>query len=114
MKYVALSLIAGWLAACGASSAQGKESCLLDFTSLDVFQDSSVQSFSLPLKSRNAHGPFVTRATLDGQSDGATLALTFRFKLDGVSLPYNIYAVLVVSGGEVLAWRDGATTCVTL
>jgi hypothetical protein len=111
MKYFALSLVAGWLAACGAASAQGKESCLLDFTSLDVFQDSSVQSFSLPLKSRNANGPFVTHATLDGLWDGMTLALTFRFKLNGVSLPYNIYAVLVVSGGDVLAWRDLTKAC---
>jgi hypothetical protein len=28
-----------------------------------------------------------------------------------VSLPYNIYAVLVVSGGEVLAWRDLTKAC---
>jgi hypothetical protein len=111
MKYVALSLLAGWLASCGAASAQGKGSCLPDFTSLDVFQDSTVQSFSLPLKSRNVNGPFVTHATLDGKWDGTALALTFQFKFDGVSIPYNIYAVLVVSGGEVLAWRDLTKAC---
>jgi hypothetical protein len=110
MKHVALLLLAGWLAAC-VSSAQGKESCLPDFTSLDIFQDASMQSFSLPLKSQNVSGPFVTRATLDGQWDGTALALTFQFRFDGVSLPYNIYALLVVSGNEVLAWQDLTKTC---
>jgi len=39
------------------------------------------------------------------------MELTFRFKFDGVSLPYNIYAVLVVSSDKVLAWYDLTKEC---
>jgi hypothetical protein len=111
VKIIALALLAGWLATGGAASARAEDSCLPDFTSLDVFQDASAPSFSLPLKSQNASGPFVTHATLDGRWDGTALALTFQFRFGGVSLPYDIFAVLVTSGRDVLAWNDLTNAC---
>jgi hypothetical protein len=111
MMMIRATLFAGAIAAATSYAAQAAESCLPDFTSLDVFQDASAPTFSHRLKSRNVKGPFLTRATLDGKSDDGTLNLTFRFKTDGVSLAYNIYAILVAAGPNLLLWRDLTNGC---
>jgi hypothetical protein len=111
MTKVAPILLSAYLLATAPVFARANDSCLPEFTSLDGFQEASASSFSLPLKSHNVSGPFVTHATLEGQWDGSALSLTFQFKVDGVSLPYNIFAVMIVSDKDVLAWHDLTNSC---
>jgi hypothetical protein len=91
-----------------------KESCFPEQTSLSAIETvvpGIARSFSHRLKSSNIDGIFLTQATLEGAFDGRHLNLGFRFEVDGVSLPYNIYAVLVASANDVLAWFDLTNGC---
>lgn len=55
-----------------------------------------------------------TEAQLSYASQGA-LSMTFKFedRFDGVSLPYNISAVLVIQNGVPLTWVDLTQNCRT-
>ncbi|HMN69543.1 MAG TPA: hypothetical protein PKC28_13465 [Bdellovibrionales bacterium] len=71
------------------------------------------------LKSVNMTGSFVTKVQMvAGYQGGAepTLALRFRFDpaFDGVSLAYNLYAVLVLADGQPAAWMDFTSGCTGL
>jgi hypothetical protein len=95
-------------------TAMATESCFPEWTSLDVietFNPKVPHSFSYRLKSTNTGGVFLTHATLEGRFDDQKLNLGFRFEIDGVSLPYNIYAVLVASASRVLGWFDLTSGC---
>jgi hypothetical protein len=90
------------------------ESCLPDWTSLDVIESISPglpSAFSLRLRSRNLSGDFLTQATLEAGFDGSILNLGFRFEMEGVSLPYNIYALLAAAPDAALAWHDLTNGC---
>jgi hypothetical protein len=90
------------------------ETCLPGFSSLDVIEvveTGSSHSFSHQLKAANRSGIFLSRATLNGEFEGQELKLSFHFDFDGVSLPYNIFALLVASETEVLAWHDFTRGC---
>lgn len=78
---------------------------------IETFNPGTAYSFSHRLKSANAGGEPWTNATLEGQFDGQKLNLGFRFEVDGVSLAYNIYAVLVASASSVLGWFDLTKAC---
>ena len=92
------------------------DTCFPPFTSLDVFQavNKDNPQFSHRLKSRNLQGLFVTRATLEGKLNERKLELAFHFRADGVSLPYNIFAVLVATDSQPLAWHDLTKGCTGL
>jgi hypothetical protein len=63
----------------------------------------------------NASGIFQTKALLEGIFDPTSgkLSLTNLFDetFDGVSLPYALYAVLVIADGQVVSWQDLTTGC---
>jgi hypothetical protein len=100
------------------AQAPSPASCLPDWTSLqsiqdiDVKQSSRLKSF---LSSQNASGKFQTKVIFESDysalSGQLTLTLQFDPDFTGVSLPYNLYSVLVVAGGQVLAWEDFTEQC---
>lgn len=98
-----------------ATPAFGQSSCLPDYTALQTIENVDAgASFARQLQSRNSNGYFQTRVRLEGEVDSnSQLGLMVRFDpaFEGVSLPYNLYSVLVVSEGEVLAWLDFTRDC---
>jgi len=70
--------------------------------------------FSHRLKTRIPQALFVTRATLEGKLNEQQLELAFHFRADGTRQPYSIFAVLVVAGGQPLAWHDLTKGCTGL
>jgi len=96
--------------------AYGQNSCLPDFTALQTMESldpASPSNFVRSLISQRADGYFSTRVRLEGEPSGGALQLRVRFDPDfeGVSLPYNLYAVLVVEDGRILAWHDYTQGC---
>lgn len=90
------------------------DSCLLEFTSLDVIekvQAGSARNFQHPLKSKNVNGIFETRVVLEGKFDGQLLNLTVRFPANGVSLPYNIYLLAAGTEKQMMSWQDLTSGC---
>lgn len=99
-----------------AAQAHGQSSCLPEYTALQTMESVQAgQAFVRPLISENAQGYFTTKVRLEGEvpAQGGGLKMRVRFDpaFDGVSLPYNLYAVLVVSGGQVLLWEDYTMDC---
>lgn len=95
-------------------------SCLPDFNSLQILQvidlaQAQTQTITYPLKSMNAHGLFETRAQLEMMVQAENWILDFKVLFDpkfgGVSLPYNVYALLVIQGGQVISWQDFTGGC---
>lgn len=90
------------------------DTCLPEFTALDVIETvnaGSARTFTHPLKSKNVGGIFLTRVVLTGEFDGQRLSLTVRFPADGVSLPYNVYLLVVGTEQDMLRWQDLTRGC---
>jgi hypothetical protein len=90
------------------------------YTALNVIEDVDPKeggSFVHPLVSENRTGLFETKVQLAGEirdgEESPVLDLTLRFDpaFQGVSLPYNLYTVLVISNGRVLNWLDFTNSC---
>jgi hypothetical protein len=111
-----LSLRAAIVAAALASLPARADTCFPPFTSLDVIQTVGKDNaqFSHRLKTRIPQALFVTRATLEGKLNEQQLELAFHFRADGTRQPYSIFAVLVVAGGQPLAWHDLTKGCTGL
>lgn len=122
---VLLLLLGSWSVA-----ASGQTSCMPEYTALNVAENVVPlfeRSFVHSLRSMNGAGDlFSTRVQLEGRvivheagvneagiGNEALLDLTVRFDpaFGGVSLPYNLYAILVISDGRVLAWLDFTNSC---
>lgn len=88
-------------------------SCLPDFVSLQATEKlSSPQQMVHSLKSSRGGVLFQTDAVMDSSYDGETLKLRVRFTdPTALSLPYNLYAVLVIVNGEVVSWQDLTGQC---
>ena len=100
-----------------AAHADGS-SCVPEFTSLQTLQMvdfSSGGSGVFPLKSENATGVFVSKARMSYTFAPSTHELRLRFHFDesfeGVSLPFNLYSVLVLHNGAVAGWYDFTHAC---
>lgn len=92
-------------------------SCLPEFNSLRAvadFSDGSVKQ-TFKLKSENINGLFESKVRLTATLDGDLGRLTMKFHWDesfgGVSLPYNLYSVLVLQSGQVVGWFDFSNEC---
>ncbi len=48
-----------------------------------------------------------------GETIGDAVKMSVRFdpKFDGVSLPYNLFAILIIRDGEAAAWWDFTSGC---
>ncbi len=120
LLYAALGLLPVLLMIC-PGEAQAFRSCLPDFTALTVVKSVGEEGegeFTQILSSENESGRFQTdvewvgNLTADPQS-GYQLNMKFRFSAfaPDLSLPANIYAVLVVFNGAPLAWWDFTEEC---
>jgi hypothetical protein len=91
--------------------AHGQTSCLPKFTALQTMETN--RSFSHFLISENSQGLFTTRVLLEGMVIGESLKMKFQFDplWEGVSLPYNLYAVMVIADGKPAAWFDFTRGC---
>lgn len=74
------------------------------------------QSFRYQLKEPRASGMADTRVHIQGQSDLKDphlirLTVGFDREFDGVSLPYSVYALLILRDGEVVMWWDFTHAC---
>lgn len=133
---VALLVLGSWSVA-----ASGQSSCMPEYTALNVVErvvPLLERSFVHSLRSMNGAGDmFSTRVQVEGRvsvsarpieagvgdvsvhlnqasvSSEASLDLTVQFDpaFGGVSLPYNLYAILVISDGRVLTWLDFTDSC---
>ncbi len=98
--------------------AQTVPSCLPAILSAQItvlVDTEQVQRFTFPLESENASGRFQTKAVMDANYDANTHLLTFTTHFDdsfkGVSLPFNLFSVLVIEAGEVVQWQDLTGQC---
>jgi hypothetical protein len=90
------------------------DTCFPPFTSLDVIQAVGKDNaqFSHRLKTRIPQALFVTRATLEGRlNEQQQLELAFQFRTGGTGQPYHLFAVLVATGSQPLAWHDLTKGC---
>ena len=99
-----------------AGVAHGQPSCLPDFTALQTIEvlKSTDHSFAYPLASKGPAGEFTTRVRAEGRMiDGKALSLRFLFDptFDGVSLPYNLFAVMVLVDGVAIGYHDFTNAC---
>ncbi len=55
----------------------------------------------------------MSRVLFEGKREpvNSRCGIYFDPEFDGVSLPYNLYAVLVIADGETLAWMDLTQGC---
>jgi hypothetical protein len=111
-------LLASFFALAFIPAASAEPSCLPEFNSLQVLQTMDLDasnSDTFLLKSENASGIFVSKARLSYVYDFASKEIKLRFHFDddfdGVSLPYNVYAYLILQNGEVAAWYDLTGSC---
>jgi hypothetical protein len=90
-------------------------SCLPDFNSLQLLETTTPgasQEFIKPLKSMNMNGLFQTKVqAVIRIAQDLEMLIRFDPEFDGVSLPYNLYAVLVVADGAVLSYMDFTREC---
>ncbi len=97
------------------SSAHAQKSCLPAHTAAQVFWTFSENSPSQAQKlvSDRSGQLIKTRVQLEGHRAGGEVNLSVKFDptFDGVSLPYNLYAVLIVREGTVEAWWDFTESC---
>lgn len=99
-----------------ATASWAQLSCLPDFNSLQVLETVDLagsKTFSYPLKSENANGLFNTRVFLSGTLSNRTLNLKAHFDetFDGVSLPYNLFVVVIIQDGQVVQYIDFTDAC---
>ncbi|MGZ3722396.1 MAG: hypothetical protein ACXVA9_05670 [Bdellovibrionales bacterium] len=102
----------------GSTAFADRSSCLPEFNSLQtqqVLDLGSAAQDTLELKSENSQGIFVSKARMSYTLDPASKQLQLRFhfddKFDGVSLPHNLYSVLIVQNGSVVGWLDFTSQC---
>lgn len=72
------------------------------------------KDFLYSLRSTRGEGDsFLTKVQLQGKVTEGEVNMLLRFdpKFDGVSLPYNVYAVLVIVNEETVAWWDFTQGC---
>lgn len=109
LLFMGLAFWAGPLAA--------QHSCLPDFNALqvrEVFDLNLAHNFSYPFQSVNARGNFTTHVQLRGKygtDHKLQLEALFDPNFQGVSLPYNLYAMLLVQNGSVVGWFDFTDGC---
>ena len=92
-------------------------SCLPEYTSLrataDFADGPSQQTFKL--KSDNLNGLFESKARMTASYDAELERLNLKFHWDenfsGVSLPYNLYSVLILQGSTVVGLLDFTDDC---
>jgi hypothetical protein len=94
-------------------------SCLPPWNALQSVESFDVThdyDFSHVLDTENASGRTPTKVVIDGHYSAQTHQLSmnthFDDKFNGVSLPYDLYAVLVIESGEVVSWQDFTKGCV--
>lgn len=87
----------------------GQRSCLPERTSAQIFWTVEAHTDSLLIH------PLSSKVQLMARQSGGAVSLTLRFdpSFDGVSLPFNLFAVLVVKNGSVIAWWDYTRGCQT-
>lgn len=98
-------------------AAAAESSCWPEFTALNVYETldlNSSKDFRHALKSQNARGIYVTNVFLSAKQEHRSLALKFHFRedFDGVSLPYNAYALMVLIDGVPAYYQDFTEGCV--
>lgn len=101
-----------------ANAAMADHSCLPEFNSLQILETFNIDStadFTYPLKSENASGIFISKVRLTVSLDGFSHEMKLRAHFDeafqGVSLPYNLYSILVLQNGAVIGWYDFTREC---
>lgn len=98
--------------------AQAQSSCLPTQNALQVFEvlspGQNVKK-AYPLYAGMEHRPWLEAILEVNRHDKNDVHLTFQFeeRFRGVSLPYNLYAVLVLSQGAVVAWLDFTNECLS-
>ncbi len=88
-------------------SDSGQKSCLPERTAAHlVWTVNAAENNSLLYQLTN-------RVQLVGEQSGNFAQFKVRFDptFDGVSLPYNLYAVLILRDGEPVAWWDYTRSC---
>ncbi|MGE0526120.1 MAG: hypothetical protein AB7G93_05390 [Bdellovibrionales bacterium] len=93
--------------------------CLPEMLSAQLIEEVSSDKktfFARVLYTQREETRIATRALLQGKSssekpDEIHLKVLFDPDFDGVSLPYNLFAVLIVQNGQVSAWWDFTRGC---
>lgn len=100
------------------ANAQSFVSCLPAWTALQSFEliDATKDyDFTRSLEGENAQGRYTTKVVVDGHYDAKTkqlsLAAHFENGFSGVSLPFNLFSVLLIEGGQVNQWQDFSKEC---
>jgi hypothetical protein len=93
-------------------SSFGQSSCLPVYTALQTVESSDVP-FEHRLIGNGPDGPHETRIFFGGAVENSSLKMKVQFDptFNGVSIPYNVFAVLVVADGETVAWYDFTRGC---
>lgn len=94
----------------------GQTSCLPSYTALQsewLAGGSDSKSFASPILIEKSGKLSPSRVLFVGETIGGAVKMSVKFdpKFDGVSLPYNLYAVLIVRDGEPAAWWDFTSGC---
>lgn len=84
----------------------GQRSCLPDRTAAQIL-------WSVPATTTEIIQPLSSKVQLVSRADSGEVVFRVRFDpaFDGVSLPYNLYSVLIVRNGSVVAWWDYTNGC---
>lgn len=109
-----LAAILFFLALLIPAQGHGQTSCLPESTAAQTFwRVGAGEPLRVPLSTRRGEETILTRVYLEGDRDGETIRMKVRFDPDfqGVSLPYNLYAVLVIRNGAPFAWWDFTSGC---
>ena len=99
--------------ASSAALAEGTH-CLPEYTSLRAQGDLTQGAHqTFVLKSENSRGIFESKARLTASVTDGQLLLRFHWDeaFTGVSLPYNLFSVLVLQGDVVVGWMDFTREC---
>jgi hypothetical protein len=102
------------LSALKSSVAQADTSCFPKHNALQLFERVNIAKDQTKTYLLNPDSP--NRQWTEAQVSYSTqgdLAMTFKFedRFDGVSIPYNISAVLVIQNGLPLTWLDLTRSC---
>lgn len=97
----------------------GQTSCLPAHVALQAFElidPGQPTAFKYHLKDLRAGTVAETRVYLQGEPDTddphlIRLSVAFDRDFEGVSLPYNLYSLLIVRDGEVVGWWDFTRAC---
>lgn len=83
---------------------------------MELVQASKLEARVFGLDSENASGRFRTKAQLrlspSAEKPGVLqVSVQFDPAFEGVSLPYNVYSLLLVLDGQVVGWWDYTDGC---